>query len=174
MAYTAEQKALAIALVQRHGGMTSEALAAVEAVLGKRVSTGTLHNWLSRAGTSVENETENETEKRTRSPVVTPAVQAQAERALDDIFEDVARKYLAHATKDTVIADTRGKEAIIAAATAVDKMRLLRDMPTEIIGLMPGVIAALNAAGMDVATTFERLIQRAEQKARERASVSTD
>lgn len=84
---------------------------------------------------------------------------------LADIFEDVARKYLGHASRVDVIEDVAGNTAVIAAATAVDKMRLLRGLPTEIIGLMPALIEALQAADMDPVTTFERMIQRAKQKA---------
>jgi phage terminase small subunit len=48
VAYTAEQKATAVAVIHQHGGMTNAALDAVEALLGKRVSTSTLHGWLSK------------------------------------------------------------------------------------------------------------------------------
>jgi len=46
VAYTAEQKAAAVAVIERHGGMTSAAIDEVAALLGKRISTGSLHNWL--------------------------------------------------------------------------------------------------------------------------------
>ncbi len=173
MAYTAEQKALAIALVNRHGGMTNEALAAVEAALGKRISTGTLHNWLSKSSPGElkrETETETETEKRTVGAEVSPEVQAQAEAALDDMFEGVARLYLKHAAQADVVGATKGKEAVIAAATAVDKMRLLRNLPTEIVGLMPELISALRAANKDPVAIFQRMVQRAHEEAGQRGS----
>lgn len=176
VAYSAEQKALAIALIHRYGGMTADALDAVEAALGKRVSTSTLHSWLPKAEAKDGPKSESATEKKKRTPgaTVTPELQAQAEQALDDMFEAVARKYLAHAAQDDIVADTKGKDAVITAATAVDKMRLLRDLPTEIVGLMPAVVAALEAAGMDPVTTFERLVQRAQERARERVAQRSD
>lgn len=51
---------------------------------------------------------------------------------LADLFERVARLYVGQALKTTVAAKAAGKDAIIAAATAIDKMRLLRDQPTSI------------------------------------------
>lgn len=50
---------------------------------------------------------------------------------LADVFERVARKYLVHAENQDVIDDVSGNAAVVTAATAVDKMRLLRGEPTE-------------------------------------------
>ena len=51
---------------------------------------------------------------------------------LSDVFEHVARLYINRALSDEVIGETKGKDAIIGAATAVDKMLLLRGAPTAI------------------------------------------
>ena len=51
---------------------------------------------------------------------------------LDALFEEVARKYLGQASDPFVVSSTAGKDAVIAAATATDKMRLIRDQPTAI------------------------------------------
>jgi phage terminase small subunit len=73
VAYSPEQKAAAVALIYEHGGMTNTALEAVAALLGKRVSTGTLHNWLSKPGAAElkpspsKVKTETETEKSVES-----------------------------------------------------------------------------------------------------------
>lgn len=81
---------------------------------------------------------------------------------LADVYEDIAYKYLAHASKDEVIEETQGKDAIIAAATATDKMRLLRGLPTEIVAIIPDVIAALNKMHKDPVTIFHDIIRRAD------------
>jgi transposase-like protein len=58
----------------------------------------------------------------------------EKEVALSDLFEGVARKYLAHADKDDVVAQTRGRDAVFSAAIATDKAQLLRGEPTSITG----------------------------------------
>lgn len=62
---------------------------------------------------------------------------------LADIFENIARTYLGEAAKDDKIAKTSGKDAIIAAATATDKMRLLRELPTDITKHTSPVVFAI-------------------------------
>ena len=51
---------------------------------------------------------------------------------LSDLFESAARKYLAHASDDEVVRQTRGRDAVFSAAIATDKMQLLRNLPTSI------------------------------------------
>lgn len=45
MGYTAEEKNTAITLMHRHGGMTYEAIAAIESILGRKPSKSTLSAW---------------------------------------------------------------------------------------------------------------------------------
>jgi transposase-like protein len=52
--------------------------------------------------------------------------------ALDSILERCARLYLDRAQESTAIAESKGKDAMTAAAIAIDKMRLLREQPTMI------------------------------------------
>lgn len=54
----------------------------------------------------------------------------QKKGELSDLFESIARKLLGVAEKNADALNAR--DAVIAAATAVDKMRLLREQPTEI------------------------------------------
>ena len=56
----------------------------------------------------------------------------EKETTLCDVFESVARKYLAHASEDEVVAQTRGRDSVFSAAIAADKMQLLRGQPTSI------------------------------------------
>lgn len=49
-----------------------------------------------------------------------------AEGALGDVFEKVARRYLARALDDEVVKDVAGQACVTSAAIAIDKMRLLR------------------------------------------------
>jgi hypothetical protein len=82
------------------------------------------------------------------------------------VFEDIAYKMLAHAGNPDVIDSMSGKDAVIAAATATDKMRLLRGLPTEIVQIIPDLVAAIESMGQSPADVFNRIIQRARENAR--------
>lgn len=66
-----------------------------------------------------------------------PKLMAAAEGPLDDVFENLARTYAAHALDPATVKDVKGDRAVVAAATALDKMRLLRNLPTEIVEVLP-------------------------------------
>lgn len=85
----------------------------------------------------------------------------EKKEALADLFENAARIYLAHGIEPDVVSEVSGQASMTAAAIAVDKMQLLRGLPTEIIGLLPEVLAALKVLGQDPADVFNRIIQRA-------------
>lgn len=80
---------------------------------------------------------------------------------LADIFENAARVYLQHAVDPDVVDAVPGQAAMTSAAIAVDKMQLLRGLPTEIVGMLPEVLAALKVLGQEPADVFNRIIQRA-------------
>lgn len=90
-----------------------------------------------------------------------PELVTEKKEELADVFERVAYKYLKHAEQQDVIEDVSGNSAVITAATAVDKMRLLRGLPTEIVGLLPEVLEALAVLGQNPVDLFNRIIQRA-------------
>lgn len=165
MAYTAEEKAIAIALVERYEGMTNEALEGIRQALGRSVSTSTLHSWISKTETG-----KSKPKKNTPGAVVSPKMQVDANAKLDDLFEQVARRYLSHALDDGTIAGTKGKDAVIAAATATDKMRLLRDLPTEIVQVLPTLILRLEALGINASDYFNAHLQELDRANRERIS----
>ena len=83
-----------------------------------------------------------------------------ASKSLDEMFEDIARAYLDHALKDDVIDRTSGQAAVLAAATAVDKMRLLRVLPPEIVAILPQLIVAINERGLKPALVFQAMFDR--------------
>jgi hypothetical protein len=84
-------------------------------------------------------------------------------RELADVFEDVAYDMLGHAGDPEIIAEMSGKDAVIAAATATDKMRLLRGLPTEIVEILPtirDIYDALQERGKSPDMFFDRIKQR--------------
>jgi hypothetical protein len=94
-----------------------------------------------------------------------PPAQLRTEKKGDlaELFEDVAYKMLGHANQDTTIVEMSGKDAVIAAATATDKMRLLRGLPTEIIEIIPtiqDIYKALEDKGLEPSVVFDRMKQR--------------
>lgn len=88
---------------------------------------------------------------------------SRKKKELADLFEDVAHKYLNHALNDETVEGVPGQAAVIAAATATDKMRLLRGLPTEIIQLIPEVVSAIESMGQSPSDVFNRIIERAKQ-----------
>lgn len=143
--YTDEERAMFVAMLTAKG--YPDTLGALKAVATyAQVHENVLRRWW----------------KRTSNPPPTELV-SQKKIELADMFEDVARRYLEHATDEDVVAGTFGKDAVIAAATATDKMRLLRGLPTEIVALIPGVVQAIQDMGQSPADVFNRIIQRAKQ-----------
>jgi transposase-like protein len=53
------------------------------------------------------------------------ALRQEKVESLSTLFEKCTRDYLGQATDPKVVKATRGKDAVIAAATALDKLRLL-------------------------------------------------
>ena len=148
-AYSEADKAIAREIVARYGGeVTQEALETIrQALAAPTLNRSTVHRWMQSQPVASE---------------LHPVKKEQVEQALDDYFEQVARKMLLKALEADVIGDMRGKDLVMAAAIAVDKMRLLRDMPTEIISIWPGLMQALKDLELNPADVFNALIAQAQ------------
>lgn len=79
-------------------------------------------------------------------------------------LEEVAWMLLDSMADREAISDAPLQQRATAYAIAVDKMRLLRGMPTEIVALIPGVVQAIQDMGQSPADVFNRIIQRAKQR----------
>lgn len=178
MAYTAEQKAMALAIVESHGGeITAGALDEVRAMLElPKLAKSTVWSWVKAgvggvgSGKIEPNRTANKIEpekKDQRQP--TPEMVSEARISLDRYFEKLAYKLLQHAERDEVIGEMDGKQAITAAAIAVDKMRLLQGLPTEIIGVLPGIIESANLLGLNAGQLLVQMKQRLDAEVANRA-----
>ncbi len=150
--YTDEFRASAIAMLAGAGfaDNKTKAVEQVATYYKGKVSTRTLFRW---------GNGEN-------SPAPAKLVTEKKEE-LADVFERVAYKYLKHAEHEDVIDDVSGNAAVITAATAVDKMRLLRGLPTEIISILPQVVDALKGAGYDPVQVFNDIIAEAAARQQE-------
>jgi hypothetical protein len=169
-AYNEAERAIAVEIVQRYGKLSNEAITDIRTTLSaSTLSKSTIHGWLPPGllhshGQFELVRTSSNPEKRTRTP--SPAAQDKASQALDDLFEEVARNYLSHANQESVIKEARGKDAIMAAAIAVDKMRLLRNLPTEIIDLLPSIqilFERMTARGLNPSEFVYRTLSRLEE-----------
>ena len=109
--YTEDDKATALAMLQANGGNITRVARELH------IPASTLRKW--RAGEGVSQ--------------AVAAKCDQKKEELDGLYEQVARAYLGHAL-GAALKKTSGKDAVIAAATATDKMRLLREQPTSITG----------------------------------------
>lgn len=148
--YSDEFRASAIAMLLGAGFAEnkSKAVETVERYYKSKISARTLFRW---------GNGEN-------SPAPAKLVTEKKEE-LADVFERVAYKYLRHAENEDVIDAVAGNAAVVTAATAVDKMRLLRGLPTEIVEVIPQLMDALKAANMDPTETFNRMLQKAHERA---------
>ncbi len=117
---------MAVEIVRRNGGVIDTAVVAqVQAALGKPVTSVSIRTWVK------QNKENFVGEKKQQSDLPLQEVVA---RKLDEKLESAAHRFVDHATKDDIIDKMNGREAMTSAAIAIDKMRLLRDLPTVILG----------------------------------------
>lgn len=147
MAYTEVQKAMAIEIIARHGGqITTAALHEVRAILDTPdLPKATVWRWLRKDATDKK--------------AVSPEARQAAEEKLDAIFETVARTYANHALKPSVVGQATASQAMTAAAIAVDKMRLLRNLPTEIVAVLPNLLDAIDRKGLKASEVFGAMLE---------------
>lgn len=110
--YTEDDKATALATLQANNGN----ILRTANELG--IPQSTLRKW--RAGEGINR-------------AVAPKCEHKKEE-LGDLFERVSRLYLDHAIADTTLRKVKGKDAVVAAAVAAEKMRLCREQSTSIPG----------------------------------------
>lgn len=122
--YSDSQKANALAVLSANRGnvlRTSREL---------NIPERTLNDWSHLAENAM-----NPNSKRPVSPeyaLEIAQLREQKVAELSNVFESVALKYLAHASEDSVVNQTKGRDAVFSAAIATDKMQLLRNQPTSI------------------------------------------
>lgn len=168
MQYTEAQKAMAIEIVRRNNGVLDVAtLSAIrDALQTPKLPKMTIYRWLEACDRESQPGASPKKATTRKPPSVRAETQSQAAVTLDVILERAARRFIKHAMKQEVVADASAREAMTAAGIAIDKMRLLRGLPTEILGILPDVIAAFGGAER-ASAAFQELIEmkRAEMEA---------
>ncbi len=143
--YTDEQRATLVAMLEAEGYPEKIGALAYVARYAK-VPESTLRGWF----------------KSRRNPP--PAIMRDMKKEdLAGKFENIAYAMLDHAAGDDIIGEMKGKDAVMSAAIATDKMRLLRGLPTEIVSIIPDFIQAIENMGQSPRDVMDRIIQRSNQ-----------
>lgn len=108
--YSVQDKAAALAWLEANGGNVLKTSKELE------VPQQTLRDW--RDGKHIDAEINEKRDEK--------------KRELGELFEECCRLYLQRAMDAGAIDDTKGKDAVIAAATAFDKHQLTKGGPTSI------------------------------------------
>lgn len=178
MRYTDEQKALALSMLERHGGLSNAGVQAARDLLeSPGLSKSTLNKWrrlhaqalLAKPGGANKDAAPAPALALARTDAHKVAIEAaqrqrQADAELDNMFMEIARRYAEHATDPDTVAATKGKDAVTAAAIAIDKVLLLRrvsGVPAEILAILPDVLAAIETMGQQPVEFFRRIVSRA-------------
>lgn len=92
-------------------------------------------------------------------------VVTEEKQALDARLETLAHKLLDRVESEDVLDAMSGRELMTAFGISIDKMRLLRDLPTEIISIAPQVsrlMELMSTHGHDFEVFINRAITRYE------------
>lgn len=167
--YSAEERAMAVEIAAREGGTGAAALHAVRMALdAPGLSKSTLHGWISgeRRQQSTVKYAKNYAEpahapradRDEESPAsLTP--QELASMTLDAKYELIANRYLDQALRTDVVQRLDGKELITSAAIATDKMRLLRNLPNELVVIVVEIVAECDRAALPASAVFQSMLQ---------------
>lgn len=165
MEYTTLDKAMAVEIVARNNGVLDTiTLAAIREALGQPdLKHQTVRYWLkTRPAPSLTpnilSEEKNEAAEQHRQAV---EVTQKVQQALDVKLEQAAHAFVDHATRKDTIGDMSGQQAMTAAGIAIDKMRILRGLPTEIVAVLPGLVNALQDNGIDATEFFKMALAKA-------------
>lgn len=134
--FSDNDKAAALAALDANGGNVYK----TAKELG--VSYSTLHSWSNGVGVNSD----------------VSAVRDEKKIELADKLEAVANRYADHLLEDATVLKTGAKDAAITVGTAIDKMRLLRGLPTEIIQVIPPLVQAIQDAGLQPADVFNAML----------------
>jgi hypothetical protein len=150
--YSDEDKAAALATLDMNGGNLSK----TAKKFGIAIST--LQSWRDGRGTNTSVTNMRNVKKG----------------ELADKLEQVAHAYTDHLLSPVTINDTGAKDAAVTVGTAIDKMRLLRGLPTEIISVVPQLVDALKSAGLDPVQAFNDMIMELANADRTRVNTGSE
>jgi hypothetical protein len=86
---------------------------------------------------------------------------------MQDDLRKLFFKLIDHALDEDVIDEMTGQQAVTSMGIVFDKIRLLMGLPTQIVAMMPQVVDAIERTGQKPEHVFQRLIDRANERANE-------
>jgi hypothetical protein len=166
--YTVEQKMMAVEIIRREGGLIGKhQVKMIQDLLeSPTVSQVCIRNWWLK----YKDVPPSEVLKQAYGEWVTPqelvakgidpkaaVLREDASNAVVDLFEKVSKAYLEHALEEEVIKATKGRDAVWAAAVSIDKVRLMREVPKEIISILPSIVDLIKKKNMNPIEIFQQM-----------------
>lgn len=157
------QKAMALEIVARNKGvLDAVTLSDIRAALESPALPGrTIRNWM--AGETVK-ET-SPVKKEIHSGEI--SLKEQVSKTLDDKLEQAAHIFVDHAVNPKTVKKMSGPQAMTSLGIAVEKMRLLRNLPTAIIAAIPDLVdlyELLNSLNIEMSPAIRQFKEMIEAK----------
>lgn len=148
--YLDRDVAIALEIVRRNKGIISAAcVAEIQTTLNAPgLTMRTIRNWWK--GITLENHGNS----------VDRDLVEKFNQELDQKLEEIAHKLADYVVKDTTINRMTGQAAMYSLSVAIDKMRLLRNLPTQIVSILPKLVAEMEEKGIDVTEAFQTLYEK--------------
>lgn len=155
-AYSTAQKAMACEVVRRNAGVIDAGvMAEIRAMLSNpRLPDQTVRNWVK---SFLGDQKKQATDLPTESALSAENLQSKASQKLDVALEELAQKLISHASRPEVIGKANVQQAMTSLGIAVDKMRLLRGLPTEIVAILPDLVETIRRKGYDPIAAFTKM-----------------
>jgi hypothetical protein len=154
--YTDKQKLVAVETVRAAGGqVTDQTLADVRLLLrAPTLSLSTLDAWVKQARRQTDQSDSTEGSRKDES---LPESKFDPAATAREMWRLTRIAYLERANDPAALLWIDGKDAVAAAERAQKMEQLLDGLPTEIIGVLPGLLELIRAKGYDPVATFATL-----------------
>lgn len=168
MAYSDMQKAMALEIVARNKGVLDAfAMQSIRETLGvPDLKDQNVRYWMKTQKVLTTQKTESKPGATDKASEPLSVREAVAQK-LDEKLEAAAHLFVDHAVKPDTLEKLGGQQAMTSAAIAIDKMRLLRDLPTEIIGAAPELTELANffrEEGIEMSSAIRKWRERLQAK----------
>lgn len=159
--FTEAQRAIGVQLVDKHGGhVTKDALAAIREAIGVAdLRQSTVNAWWTR---HLKSQSLIQANAARPIDATIAATEVAARKALDQLMEDMAYRLLEHASDPDVIKRMPGRDTMYSVQVAINGMQSLRNMPPELVDLVPMMVAVYKRHGVYARNALAALLQQLE------------
>jgi hypothetical protein len=156
MGYSITQKAMACDLVRRNGGILDAAtMRDIRAMLGNaKLPDQTVRNWVK---TFLGDQKKQAAELPVETASTLEIVQSKASQKIEDELDKLAQKLVTHAMRDDVISKANIQQTMTALGITIDKARLIRGLPTEIVNITLDLVDLIKRKGHDPINILDTL-----------------